>query len=198
MAGHITDNEAKMKALWKRIEETYPKVMAYGCATHMLHLLLSDIAALEPFKTMLDDARCVIKWFRNHHYTNGLVKTFTMRRFGNELRIIKPCATRFASMVYATERLKLLKGVLRNITSEDEYEQYLRRRKDSEGEKATRIVDSAGFWGSLSAFLNVTLPVRQFLRYTDSGQSLACKVPRLASSIKLTRFLYRYTTGSSS
>lgn len=42
----VSDNAPVMKAAWKILEEKYPNISAFGCAAHVLNLLVKDI--LEP------------------------------------------------------------------------------------------------------------------------------------------------------
>ena len=71
---YVSDTENKMKGLWRMIEAEYPKIFAYGCATHTLNLLLGDIGSLDHFSGMLKQMQELISFFRGHSVPHTRLK----------------------------------------------------------------------------------------------------------------------------
>ena len=180
LSGFISDTENKMRALWKLIEAEFPEIFAYGCCTHTLQLILKSVCALEWFGMVCAKCNQIAKWFRNHHLPAGLLKKYcTLLKLSVE-RPVRNCATRFASWVYVVERIRQLKPALRAAIDDDVYKQRCLKKSgnadDPEDKEPSAIIDDASFWLQTDKFLEVLVPVRVFLRYTDTRFSLACRV----------------------
>ena len=61
----ITDNTSVMKAAWKMVKNRFPYISAYGCAAHMMNLLVKDTADMTENVKTIKDAEKIIKFF--HH-----------------------------------------------------------------------------------------------------------------------------------
>ena len=63
VVGYISDNEAKMVAVRKILEELRPGFITLGCAAHYVNLALQEISP----KPLIGQIVEVQKYFRNHH-----------------------------------------------------------------------------------------------------------------------------------
>ena len=62
----VTDNCRVMQAVWDKIEDKYPQIFANGCAAHVLNLLIKDIFETRDYMDVLDKAKFLSKFIRNH------------------------------------------------------------------------------------------------------------------------------------
>ena len=67
----VSDNESKMVAVRKLIDEYYSKegklFFTYGCASHYLNLLGGDICKKKTIAALLIQVKEINKYFRNHY-----------------------------------------------------------------------------------------------------------------------------------
>ena len=159
VAGFISDTEPKMKKLWKLIEEKYPTIVAYGCCTHTLQLLLKDICGVAWFSSVCARCNQIGKWFRNHHLPAGLLKKWSKKLLDGEFRPVRHCATRFASWVYVVERIQKLKGPLRAAVDDPVYKKRCLTKKgrddDPEDKEPSAIIEDPLFWTQVKKFTEV-------------------------------------------
>ena len=159
VVGFISDTEMKMRKLWSLIEEKYPTILAYGCTTHTLQLLLKDICGVGWFESVCARCNQIGKWFRNHHLPAGLLKKWSKKLLDAEFRPVRHCATRFASWVYVVERIQKLKGPLRAAVDDRVYQNHCLDKKgrddDPEDKEPTAIIEDALFWLQVNKFLEV-------------------------------------------
>lgn len=71
--GMVTDNENKMKAVRKNLQELYRELTAYGCSSHYLNRLGQDLTN----QYVVKHVTVVQKYFRNHHTPGALLKQKT-------------------------------------------------------------------------------------------------------------------------
>ena len=180
ISGLVTDTEAKMRALWQLVEKDYPMIFAYGCCTHTIQLILKDICALPWFAAVCTKCNQVAKWFCNRHLPAGLLKKTARALKLKVERPVRNCTTRFASWVYVVERIQALKKALRVVVDDALYIARCLKKKgrddDPEDKEPSAIINDPAFWNQVTKFLEVLVPVRVFLRYTDTRFSLACRI----------------------
>ena len=96
------------------------------------------------------------------------------------LRTVRHCATRFASWVYVVERISKLKRALRVVIDDAVYKKHCLKKQgrddDPDDKEPSKIINDSAFWDAVEKFLEVMVPARVFLRYTDTRFSLACRV----------------------
>ena len=65
--GICTDNAANMTATWKALSEVerFQHISFYGCAAHVLNLLVGDIMNVNSAKFIINQATKIAKHFRN-------------------------------------------------------------------------------------------------------------------------------------
>ncbi|GBC06689.1 hypothetical protein RclHR1_00070056 [Rhizophagus clarus] len=62
----ITDNTPNMKAAWKMLKQKYPKKIFLGCWAHGIYLWMKDIFNIDWTKDILEKAKKLSNYFRNH------------------------------------------------------------------------------------------------------------------------------------
>ena len=126
--GLVTDNASNMKKAWRFIEEKYPTIICYECATHGLNLIFFDMIKLETCKNIIKRAKGVIKKFRHKHMLVDMLKT--LQKAENVNCTLKlPVKTRWASIVASLESVEKQSGAAQIAVSEEpEKKQQLVRR----------------------------------------------------------------------
>lgn len=81
------------------------------CCAHGADLLLKDVGKLDFFADILKRINSIVKFVKNHHGTNAIYGSHT------DLRLVTPCATRFAT--YVIVAMRMLKASFVSSQSED-------------------------------------------------------------------------------
>ncbi|KAF1313817.1 Exocyst complex component 4, partial [Globisporangium splendens] len=63
----VTDNTANMKGAWKILQHERQGIVCNGCAAHGMSLLMKDVLELEDFATILQQAKIVSRFVKDHH-----------------------------------------------------------------------------------------------------------------------------------
>lgn len=70
---YVTDNCNVMLASWSLIKAEFPKMECYGCAAHVVNLLVKDIHTKDAeFKKVCGEADSIVSFVNNHHFTHNL------------------------------------------------------------------------------------------------------------------------------
>jgi hypothetical protein len=75
-----TDNATNMLGAMDDIVTTYPHISKQGCAAHALDLMLEDWAKIDQFKVLIQKAKRVCIYMRNHHVTMALFREHSLRK----------------------------------------------------------------------------------------------------------------------
>lgn len=86
----VTDNENKMKAMRRQLQELHKDVIAYGCSSHYFNLLGQDMTVAAIVANVVE----VQKYFRNHHTPNALLSAQP-----GSVKPQLPCQTRWNSQI---------------------------------------------------------------------------------------------------
>jgi hypothetical protein len=62
------------------IVATYPHIFKQGCVAHVLDFMLEDWAKIEQFKDLINRAKHVCLYMRNHHVTMALFREHYPRK----------------------------------------------------------------------------------------------------------------------
>jgi hypothetical protein len=92
----VSDNASVMRDAWKRIEEKYPQIAAYGCAAHALNLLVQDIAKSPEHVKTISETSKLIQFFKNHHQAHAKYSEH-MSAAGVTHKLVTSVPTRFFS-----------------------------------------------------------------------------------------------------
>jgi hypothetical protein len=102
-----TDNATNMLGAMDDIVATYPHVFKQGYAAHTLDLILEHRAKIEQFKNLINRAKRVCLYMRNHHVTMALFREHFHRKF-----LIVSAKTRFACQFLMLSRMLEVKNTL--------------------------------------------------------------------------------------
>ena len=94
----VTDNAAAMKAMWRRIELSFPGMICFGCAAHSLNLLLLDIFKMETPKRLLKMCKSLCATFAYSPQSDAVLKS-TREAHGIGSGLVEPVKTRWSSYV---------------------------------------------------------------------------------------------------
>lgn len=89
----ITDTAANMKAAWKIIEEKYPDIICFGCASHVINLLISDILKIDAIKSIMDIAKTAVKYFKDHTISMAKLRRIQKENYNKEIALVLPAIT---------------------------------------------------------------------------------------------------------
>eukprot|EP00967_Tisochrysis_lutea_P095469 scaffold139219_cov24-Tisochrysis_lutea.AAC.1 len=87
------------------------EVEAFHLCSRMWFLHSSDLGKLPWIKTGVDAADRVVKFIRNHQFTQALYRTY-----GKEKELIRPGTTRFGTNLLMIERLQEVKAALQELS----------------------------------------------------------------------------------
>lgn len=172
--GCVTDNARNMTKAWELLAEKYSDfpISYYGCASHILNLLMGDIAKLQSVGVMLNSAKSIVKTVKNK-----LVLTATFTRIqkeklpAKEIQSLKlPVATRWASVMLCLESLKMNKSVLQTVAITEVGHNEL----DKNDRK--NILDDDVFWIKVEKFLSLLQPIKKWINIFQSDQSRISEV----------------------
>ncbi|GMF17455.1 unnamed protein product [Phytophthora fragariaefolia] len=66
VASVVTDNAVNMKKAWRLVRKQRIERVCTGCTAHGMNLLMKDIFNLEFFKSVLDRAKLLVRYFKEH------------------------------------------------------------------------------------------------------------------------------------
>ena len=115
----ITDNAPNMKAAWKILKQKYPQKIFLGCWAHGIHLWMKDIINIGWIKDILEKAKKLSIYFRNHQVILGALRRLQKEKYGKEIALILPCETRWGSSYSCINQLFLTKSAIRSTIAED-------------------------------------------------------------------------------
>jgi hypothetical protein len=89
----ITDTASVMKAAWRIIEEKHPSIICLGCNSHVTNLLIGDILKINQIKTVVDNAKKVVNYFKIHTQAASKLKRIQQENYNKEIALILPALT---------------------------------------------------------------------------------------------------------
>ena len=90
----ITDTASVMKAAWRRIEEKYSNVVCLGCNSHIINLLVGDVLKINEIKTVIDNAKMIVNYFKSHVQAAAKLKRIQIENYSKEIALVLPALTR--------------------------------------------------------------------------------------------------------
>ncbi|XP_062231077.1 uncharacterized protein LOC133928660 [Phragmites australis] len=169
----VTDNGANYKAAGKLLMERFPTLYWTPCAAHCLDLMLEDVGKLKAFKKPISRARHVTTFIYRH---GRLLSAMREKTGGRDL--VRPVATRFATIFLTLQSLHKHRDALRYLFTSDDWTS-CKLAKTEAGKKVYDIVLSSEFWNSVEDCLRASLPLIIVLRVVDGDERPA--MPEVAS-----------------
>ncbi|KAH8101722.1 ribonuclease H-like domain-containing protein [Cristinia sonorae] len=138
----------------RKLLQRYPWLIVLDCWAHQLNLVVGDYFKLKlPWMEWVDAATEVIKWFNNHSYALGLLRSQQLLATGKSLVLFLPVLTRWTSHYLAVQRLLALRGFLEAcIALHKETLISVAGKTRNAREHATKIIEyvkNPVFWESL-------------------------------------------------
>jgi hypothetical protein len=139
IAGIVTDNAGPNKAAWNILAREFPGLMAYGCVSHGMHLMVRDLLEekkslpenhVNPFASLASftlTCRDVVKFFCNFHAPRQALKEISTAG------LVLPGETRWGSYLACYQSILNAKGAIFAIATDDRFiggagKQYNRHR----------------------------------------------------------------------
>ena len=162
-AAVITDNAPNMKAAWKILKQKYPQKIFLGCWAHGIHLWMKDLLSIEWTKNMLEKAKKLSIYFRNHQVILATLRRLQKEKYGKEIALILPCETRWGSSFSCIDHLLRTKSAIRSTIAEDHL--------CLDGETKL-LITSDTFWSNLENFQNFLEPFSICIKKLEGDESL--------------------------
>jgi hypothetical protein len=150
IAGFAVDNEAVNFSCLKLLRNELPPLLHVPCAAHTLQLVVRSCLEHETFAGTTEQLTSLIRHFDAKEHRVALLQLQRARDV-KQLRIIKPCDTRWNSMLASAKRMMQLRAEVRCCFT-----------------PATLPSVAADFWERLQAFIDFLEPFRVA---TDAVQS---------------------------
>jgi hypothetical protein len=108
IAGLVMDNEAVNRKCHRLLTAHYPFLVQIPCAAHTIQLVVQSSLAHQTFAPIVEQTRTLLLFFEAKERRNKLKEVQTLRG-DKPLRILRPCATRWSSMLTSVERILRLR-----------------------------------------------------------------------------------------
>ena len=174
--GVCTDNASACKRAWRIIEEQYKDdfISCYGCAAHILHLLVKNILDLESAKKTLSNATSISKEIK---YSHTLAAALSMiqnslppeKRVTTTLKI--PGKTRWGSAMNCLQSLSVNKHNLKLLAIDEKNKKLNPELK--------KLILSDDFWVEVIKLIDLLKPVNVWLTKIQSDESIISQVPEI-------------------
>lgn len=115
----VTDNMNTMAAAWTMIEERHPHIAAYGCAAHILNLLVKDILKNPAHIRTMDTGRQIVQFINNHHIAHAKFQEKMKETPGVTHKLTVPVKTRWYTEHTSAIYLRQAKTLLKRMAHED-------------------------------------------------------------------------------
>ncbi|KAK1261472.1 hypothetical protein QJS04_geneDACA001003 [Acorus gramineus] len=160
----VTDNASANLAAGRIMKAKYPHIFWTSCAAHTIDLILEEIGKEPKVNSAVEKARTVATFIYSHTKILNM-----MRRFTEKGEIVRPGATRFATMFLSLESIYSKKDKLRLMFTSEEWRdcKWYHTRK---GQKASDIVISPSFWNQVALAIKIFAPLCHLLRIVDGEQ----------------------------
>ncbi|CAM9448313.1 unnamed protein product [Ectocarpus sp. 4 AP-2014] len=151
------------------VEQKHPRITGMKCGAHAVDLLIKDCAKFQYFADIIKRMTKVIQFVKNHHGTSAIYADKT------KLRLITPCATRFATNVMVAMRMNKVQLPLKNFASDPRTGEYIRTattKVREAGRAALKEINEGDalqgeFWFEVNFFVQMMTPLYELLRMGD-------------------------------
>ena len=160
----ITDTASVMKAAWRRIEEKYSNIVCLGCNSHIINLLIGDILKINEIKTVVDNAKVIVNYFRSHVQAAAKLKRIQIENYEKEIALVLPTLTRWGTHLSCFQSLQKLKIALEQTIMDPG----IRQKIDG---RVRNYVLSEEFWEMLDLVAKILEPMVVVLKLFESDTS---------------------------
>lgn len=165
----ITDNASAMLKATKILTTKYPHITSYGCAAHVLNLLIGDILKVNSISLVKTEANNIVKQIIRSHYVLAKFTKLQKQKSITNISLKLPRKTRWGSILYCIRSLMANKFTLKVLAVTEGIENYLTPSV------LESILNEDSFWlkiGSLISILEVIVKWITLLEGDESKISL--------------------------
>lgn len=174
----ISESCNGMRDVRRKLVEKKLVLWEYGCSTHCLHNLSSDIGSLEPFKGNIKDALYVSKTVKNTGMVRKLYEQLCEEKFGAALTMVLFSSTRWTTcnlmllrLLKARPALTLMSHALLNEREQRQIDTTFNLHT-----KLDNILQQKSFWDSLSTLTDILNPISAALGFLESDTATMADV----------------------
>ncbi|KAL0226197.1 hypothetical protein P9112_013521 [Eukaryota sp. TZLM1-RC] len=164
----IMDNAPACTKAFKKLAPVLPRVSLTGCATHHVDLIIFWISKQDFIQNLLSLAFKVVFFIRNHPISNHIFLNYS-----NDLVLLSPGETRFATNFIMLERLVRVKDAVQSTVISESWKHWLMDKPSKLKDQAKWIRelvlqdDDNFFWQNSSCRLQLFYPYIKLLRFVD-------------------------------
>jgi hypothetical protein len=149
--------------LYFESQEEFGHIVTGWCVAHVLDLLMEDLGKMPFFKTVVDEAKEVVKFFKNHKFTKDRLAAISSKR------LLLPGETRFATSLIMIGRLLELEDGITQICATDAFKKWVKGKKYEQAALGVRkTVAQKVWWKKITSLANLSGPIVNALRMADS------------------------------
>jgi hypothetical protein len=149
------------------VEQEFSWITWTSCTPHCLDSLLEDVGKLPWVAKVVAEAKAVVKFITNHHWSQALF------RGKSTLDLLKPGDTRFATNFIMMDCMLEVREVLQELVVGWEWREWNRKSNHSDdGDEVRDYVLRSGFWKNLEEVLALTKGTVALLWECDRGCQL--------------------------
>lgn len=143
----ITDNAPVMKSALSKLEEENPLLTSYGCACHVVNLLVKDLMKKTDYEKLVKEAESIVSFVNNHHRVFHLFKSM-MSSENVSRKLFMHVKTRWFSLFNFLQALKDSKALLKRLVQENQHELSTIAPRDK-SRKIVSLIKNVNFWKQL-------------------------------------------------
>jgi len=165
----ITDTASVMKAAWRIIEESYPNIVCLGCNSHVMNLLISDILKIDQIKSVVENAKKLVNYFKGHIQAAAKLKRIQKENYSKEIALVLPALTRWRTHLACFQSLQNSKTALEQALMD------VKIRQNMNLTLRAHIL-SDDFWEDLNIITKIMEPMVSALKLFESDTSILSTV----------------------
>ena len=165
----ITDTASVMKAAWRIIEESYPNIVCLGCNSHVMNLLISDILKIDQIKSVVENAKKLVNYFKGHIQAAAKLKRIQKENYSKEIALVLPALTRWGTHLACFQSLQNSKTALEQALMD------VKIRQNMDLTLRAHIL-SDDFWEDLNIITKIMEPMVSALKLFESDTSILSTV----------------------
>ncbi|GBC18735.2 zinc finger BED domain-containing protein 4-like [Rhizophagus irregularis DAOM 181602=DAOM 197198] len=165
----ITDTASVMKAAWGIIEDSYPSIVCLGCNSHVMNLLISDILKIDQIKSVVENAKKLVNYFKAHVQATAKLKRIQKENYSKEIALVLPALTRWGTHLACFQSLQNSRTALEQALMD------IRIRQNMDLTLRAHIL-SDEFWEDLDIITKIMEPMVSALKLFESDISILSNV----------------------
>ncbi|GET53362.1 zinc finger BED domain-containing protein 1-like [Rhizophagus irregularis DAOM 181602=DAOM 197198] len=165
----ITDTASVMKAAWRIIEDSYPSIVCLGCNSHVMNLLISDILKIDQIKSVVENAKKLVNYFKAHVQATAKLKHIQKENYSKEIALVLPALTRWGTHLACFQSLQNSRTALEQALMD------IRIRQNMDLTLRAHIL-SDEFWEDLDIITKIMEPMVSALKLFESDISILSNV----------------------